>query len=132
MKITKERLIEIIKEEIQNSQISEKFERPRYGSDEYRAMQRDLNDKYDRTLTKVDGRMQWVNPPAWDEMVKDLQDLGREDVIAALGTLNSISIYMIAEVDYYAKTKDMEGLDSMVRKAKGHGAAVIRSGPLGT
>ena len=68
MKLTTKLLTKLIKEVI-----AEEFKRPSYGSDEYRAMQRDLNDKYGVTFQKIDGRMQRVQPPALQELIKDLE-----------------------------------------------------------
>ena len=127
MKLTTKLLTKLIKEVI-----AEEFKRPPYGSDEYRAMQRDLNDKYGVTFQKIDGRMQRVETPATQKLIKDLEDLGREDVISAMNTLSEVSIFMVAEIAHYVETNDKEGLDKMVDKARRHGQAVVRSGPLGT
>tara|TARA_R100001443_G_scaffold105134_1_gene114057 strand:- start:347 stop:745 length:399 start_codon:yes stop_codon:yes gene_type:complete len=132
MKITKERLVEIIKEELQNTQMESEFKRPRYGSDEYREMHRALEDKFGDTFQKIDGRYQRVRTPAKQKLIKDLEDLGRQDVIHAMGTLSEISIFIVAEIAHYVETNDKEALDKMVEKARRHGQAVIRSGPLGT
>ena len=127
MKLTTKLLKNLIKEVM-----TEGFERPPYASDEYRAMQRDLNDKYGVTYQKIDGRMQRVQPPALQELIKDLEKLGRQDVIGNLSALSEISIYKIAEVAHYVETNDMEGLDKMVGTARSYGDSVMRSGPLGT
>ena len=132
MKITKERLVEIIKEELQNTQMESEFKRPHYGSDEYREMHRALEDKFGDTFQKIDGRYQRVRTPAKQKLIKDLEDLGRQDVIHAMGTLSEISIFIVAEIAHYVETNDKEALDKMVEKARRHGQAVIRSGPLGT
>ena len=133
MKITKERLVEIIKEELQSTQLESEFKSPSYASDDYWKMQKVLNDKFGTTFQKdADGRYQRVETPAKQKLVKDLEDLGRQDVIHAMGTLSEISIYMVAEIAHYVETNDMEGLDKMVNKARRHGQAVIDSGPLGT
>ena len=127
MKLTTKLITKLIKEVI-----AEEFKRPSYGSDEYRAMQRDLNDKYGVTFQKIDGRMQRVQPPALQELIKDLEKLGRQDVIGNLSALSEISIYKIAEVAHYVETNNMEGLDKMVGTARSYGDSVMRSGPLGT
>lgn len=132
MKITKERLVQIIKEELKNNQMESEFQIPRYSSDDYWKMQKTLNDKFGTTYQKIDGRMQRVETPAYQELIKDLEELGRQDVIDRLPVLSSISIYMVAEIAHYVETNDMEALDKMVNKAKRHGQAVVRSGPLGT
>ena len=133
MKITKERLVEIIKEELQNTQMESEFKRPSYASDDYWKMHRVLTDKFGTTFQKdADGRYQRVETPAKQKLVKDLEDLGRQDVIHAMGALSEISIYMVAEIAHYVETNDKEGLDKMVDKARRHGRAVVRSGPLGT
>tara|TARA_R100000005_G_C4824488_1_gene104068 strand:- start:83 stop:484 length:402 start_codon:yes stop_codon:yes gene_type:complete len=133
MKITKERLVEIIKEELQNSQISEKFEMPLRGSDEYREMHKQLENEYGIRYEKdEDGRYQRVTGPEYQQMVKDLEELGRPDVIDRLPVLYSISIFKMKQIHELAKAGDMEGLDEMVGAAKAHGQAVVRSGPLGT
>tara|TARA_Y100001937_G_C6956392_1_gene256947 strand:+ start:66 stop:467 length:402 start_codon:yes stop_codon:yes gene_type:complete len=133
MKITKERLVEIIKEELQSTQLESEFKSPSYASDDYWKMQKVLTDKFGTTFQKdADGRYQRVETPAKQKLVKDLEDLGRQDVIRAMGTLSEISIYMVAEIAHYVETNDMEGLDKMVNKARRHGQAVIDSGPLGT
>ena len=132
MKITKERLVEIIKEELQNTQLESEFKKPNYASDDYWKMQRALTDKFGTTFQKIDGRMQRVETPAKQKLIKDLEDLGREDVISAMNTLSEVSIFMVAEIAHYVETNDKEGLDKMVEKARRHGQAVVRSGPLGT
>ena len=133
MKITKERLVEIIKEELEGVQMESEFKSPSYASDDYWKMQKVLTDKFGTTFQKdADGRYQRVETPAKQKLVKDLEDLGRQDVIRAMGTLSEISIYMVAEIAHYVETNDMEGLDKMVNKARRHGQAVIDSGPLGT
>ena len=132
MKITKERLVEIIKEELQNTQMESEFKKPSYASDDYWKMHRTLTDKFGTTFQKIDGRMQRVETPATQKLIKDLEDLGREDVISAMNTLSEVSIFMVAEIAHYVETNDKEGLDKMVEKARRHGQAVVRSGPLGT
>ena len=132
MKITKERLVEIIKEELQNTQLESEFKKPSYASDDYWKMHRTLTDKFGTTFQKIDGRMQRVETPAKQKLIKDLEDLGREDVISAMNTLSEVSIFMVAEIAHYVETNDKEGLDKMVDKARRHGQAVVRSGPLGT
>ena len=132
MKITKERLVEIIKEELQNTQLESEFKKPNYASDDYWKMQRVLTDKFGTTFQKIDGRMQRVETPATQKLIKDLEDLGREDVISAMNTLSEVSIFIVAEIAHYVETNDKEGLDKMVDKARRHGQAVVRSGPLGT
>ena len=132
MKITKERLVEIIKEELQNTQLESEFKKPNYASDDYWKMHRTLTDKFGTTFQKIDGRMQRVETPAKQKLIKDLEDLGREDVISAMNTLSEVSIFMVAEIAHYVETNDKEGLDKMVDKARRHGQAVVRSGPLGT
>ena len=132
MKITKERLVEIIKEELQNTQLESEFKKPSYASDDYWKMHRALTDKFGTTFQKIDGRMQRVETPATQKLIKDLEDLGREDVINAMDTLSEVSIFMVAEIAHYVETNDKEGLDKMVDKARRHGQAVVRSGPLGT
>ena len=127
MKLTTKLLKKLIKEAM-----AEDFKKPPYASDEYRAMQRDLNDKFGVTYERIDGRYQRVEPPALQELIKNLEKLGRQDVIDRLPVLSSISIYMVAEIAHYVETNDMEALDKMVNKAKRHGQAVVRSGPLGT
>jgi flagellar motor switch protein FliG len=76
--------------------------------------------------------MQRVETPAKQKLIKHLEDLGREDVINAMDTLSEVSIFIVAEIAHYVETNDKEGLDKMVDRAKRHGQAVIRSGPLGT
>jgi len=132
MKITKQRLVEIIKEELQNTQLESEFKKPNYASDDYWKMHRTLTDKFGTTFQKIDGRMQRVETPAKQKLIKDLEDLGREDVISAMNTLSEVSIFMVAEIAHYVETNDKEGLDKMVEKARRHGQAVVRSGPLGT
>ena len=133
MKITKERLVEIIKEELQSTQLESEFKSPSYASDDYWKMQKVLTDKFGTTFQKdADGRYQRVETPAKQKLVKDLEDLGRQDVIHAMDTLSEVSIFMVAEIAHYVETNDMEGLDKMVNKARRHGQAVIDSGPLGT
>ena len=132
MKITKQRLVEIIKEELQNTQLESEFKKPNYASDDYWKMHRALTDKFGTTFQKIDGRMQRVETPATQKLIKDLEDLGREDVISAMNTLSEVSIFMVAEIAHYVETNDKEGLDKMVDKARRHGQAVVRSGPLGT
>tara|TARA_X000001388_G_C2230431_1_gene122956 strand:- start:468 stop:866 length:399 start_codon:yes stop_codon:yes gene_type:complete len=132
MKLTTKLLIQLIKEELENTQMESEFQKPRYSSDEYREMQKALNDKFGTTYQKIDGRMRRVETPAYQELIKKLEELGRQDVIQRLPVLSSISIYMVAEVAHYVETNDMEALDKMVGAAKRHGQAVIRSGPLGT
>ena len=132
MKITKQRLIEIIKEELKNNQMESEFKKPNYASDDYWKMQRVLTDKFGTTFQKIDGRMQRVETPAKQKLIKDLEDLGREDVISAMNTLSEVSIFIVAEIAHYVETNDKEGLDKMVDRARRHGQAVIRSGPLGT
>ena len=132
MKITKQRLVEIIKEELQNTQLESEFKKPSYASDDYWKMHRTLTDKFGTTFQKIDGRMQRVETPAKQKLIKDLEDLGREDVISAMNTLSEVSIFMVAEIAHYVETNDKEGLDKMVDKARRHGQAVVRSGPLGT
>tara|TARA_R100000388_G_C7166798_1_gene121911 strand:+ start:224 stop:622 length:399 start_codon:yes stop_codon:yes gene_type:complete len=132
MKITKERLVEIIKEELQNTQLESEFKKPSYASDDYWKMHRVLTDKFGDTYQKIDGRLQLVQTPAKQKLVKDLEDLGREDAISAMDTLSEVSIFMVAEIAHYVETNDKEGLDKMVDKARRHGRAVVRSGPLGT
>ena len=132
MKIKKERLVEIIKEELQNTQMESEFKKPSYASDDYWKMHSALTDKFGDTYQKIDGRLQLVQTPAKQKLVKDLEDLGREDAISAMNTLSEISIYMVAEIAHYVETNDKEGLDKMVDKARRHGQAVVRSGPLGT
>ena len=133
MKITKERLVEIIKEELQSTQLESEFKTPSYASDDYWKMQKVLSDKFGDSFQKdADGRYQRVRTPAKQKLVKDLEDLGRQDVIHAMGALSEISIYMVAEIAHYVETNDKEGLDKMVDRARRHGKAVIDSGPLGT
>ena len=133
MKITKERLVEIIKEELQNSQISEKFEMPLRGSDEYREMHKQLEKEYGvRYERGDDGRLQRVTGPEYQKMVKELEKLGRPDVIDRLHVLYSISIFKMKQIHELAKAGDMDGLDKMVGAAKAHGKAVVDSGSLGT
>ena len=112
--------------------MTEGFEKPSYASDEYWAKQRELNDIYGVTFQRIDGRYQRVQPPALQELIKNLENLGRQDVIQALPSLSEVSIYMVAEIAHYVETNDKEGLDKMVDKARRHGRAVVRSGPLGT
>ena len=45
MKITKERLVEIIKEELQSTQLEGEYKKPSPSSDEYWEVYRDLNKK---------------------------------------------------------------------------------------
>ena len=127
MKLTKQLLKKLIKEVM-----TEGFEKPSYASDEYWARQRELTDKFGTTFQKIDGRYQRVETPAKQKLVKDLEKLGRQDVIGNLSALSEISIYKIAEVAHYVETNNMEGLDKMVRSARNYGDAVVRSGPLGT
>jgi len=139
MKITKERLIEIIKEELQNTQSTNEAA---YASDEEEFAARDAaRAEKHRELEKLygvsyekdeSGRYQRVLGPAYQEMVKELEELGRPDVIDRLHVLYSISITKMKEVHDLAKAGDMEGLDKIVGSAKRHGQAVVRSGPLGT
>lgn len=139
MKITKERLIEIIKEELQNTQNTNEAA---YASDEEEfAAQDAARAEKRRELEKLygvryekdeDGRMQRVYGPAYQEMVKELEELGRPDVVDRLHVLYSISITNMKEIHDLAKAGDMEGLDKMVGAATSFGNAVIRSGPLGT
>jgi len=91
-----------------------------------------LENEYGIRYEKVDGRYQRIAGPAYQEMVKDLEALGRQDVIDRLHVLYSISIFKMKEIHDLAKAGDMEGLDKMVGSAKRHGDAVVRSGPLGT
>ena len=139
MKITKERLIEIIKEELQNTQNTN--EAADASDEEEFAAQDAARAEKSRELEKLyfvkyekdeNGRYQRVYGPAYQEMVKDLENLGRPDVIDRLPILYSISITNMKEVHDLAKAGDMEGLDKMVGSAKSFGDAVIRSGPLGT
>ena len=133
MKITKQRLIEIIKEELQDTQMESEFKTPSYASDDYWKMQKVLSDKFGDSFQKdADGRYQRVRTPAKQKLIKDLEDLGRQDVIHAMGTLSEISIFIVAEIAHYVETNDKEGLDKMVDKARRRGQAVVRSGPLGT
>ena len=127
MKLTTKLLRKLIKEVM-----TEGFEKPSYASDEYWAKQRELNDIYGVTFQRIDGRYQRVQPPALQELIKNLENLGRQDVIQALPSLSEVSIYMVAEIAHYVETNDKEGLDKMVEKARRHGQAVVRSGPLGT
>jgi len=127
MKLTTKLLRKLIKEVM-----TEGFEKPSYASDEYWAKQRELNDIYGVTFQRIDGRYQRVQPPALQELIKNLENLGRQDVIQALPSLSEVSIYMVAEIAHYVETNDKEGLDKMVEKARRHGQAVVGSGPLGT
>ena len=127
MKLTTKLLRKLIKEVM-----TEGFEKPAYASDEYWAKQRELNDIYGVTFQRIDGRYQRVQPPALQELIKNLENLVRQDVIQALPSLSEVSIYMVAEIAHYVETNDKEGLDKMVEKARRHGQAVVRSGPLGT
>jgi len=132
-KLLRQLIKETIEEESQNTQMESEFKSPSYASDDYWKMQKVLTDKFGTTFQKdADGRYQRVETPAKQKLVKDLEDLGRQDVIRAMGTLSEISIYMVAEIAHYVETNDMEGLDKMVNKARRHGQAVIDSGPLGT
>ena len=135
MKLTTKLLRRLIKEAIEeseNTQMESEFKRPSYASDEYREMHKALEDKFGDTFQKIDGRYQLVRTPAKQKLVKDLEDLGRQDVIHAMGSLSEISIFMVAEIAHYVETNDKEGLDKMVEKARRHGKAVVDSGPLGT
>jgi hypothetical protein len=132
MKLTTKLLKKLIKEELENTQMESEFKKPNYASDDYWKMQRVLTDKFGTTFQKIDGRMQRVETPAKQKLIKDLEDLGREDVINAMDTLSEVSIFIVAEIAHYVETNDKEGLDKMVDRAKRHGQAVIRSGPLGT
>jgi len=132
MKLTTKLLVQLIKEELQNTQLESEFKKPSYASDDYWKMHRALTDKFGTTFQKIDGRMQRVETPATQKLIKDLEDLGREDVISAMNTLSEVSIFMVAEIAHYVETNDKEGLDKMVDKARRHGQAVVRSGPLGT
>tara|TARA_A100001515_G_scaffold133714_1_gene123152 strand:+ start:104 stop:511 length:408 start_codon:yes stop_codon:yes gene_type:complete len=135
MKLTTKLLRQLIKETIeesQNTQLESEFKKPNYASDDYWKMHRVLTDKFGTTFQKIDGRMQRVETPATQKLIKDLEDLGREDVISAMNTLSEVSIFMVAEIAHYVETNDKEGLDKMVDKARRHGQAVVRSGPLGT
>jgi hypothetical protein len=132
MKLTTKLLKKLIKEELENTQMESEFKKPNYASDDYWKMQRVLTDKFGTTFQKIDGRMQRVETPAKQKLIKDLEDLGREDVINAMNTLSEVSIFIVAEIAHYVETNDKEGLDKMVDRAKRHGQAVIRSGPLGT
>ena len=132
MKLTTKLLKKLIKEELENTQMESEFQKPRYSSDDYWKMQKVLNDKFGTTFQRIDGRIRRVETPAYQQLIKDLEELGRQDVIDRLPVLSSISIYMVAEVAHYVKTNDMEALDKMVGAAKRHGQAVIDSGPLGT
>ena len=135
MKLTTKLLRQLIKETIeesQNTQLESEFKKPNYASDDYWKMHRVLTDKFGTTFQKIDGRMQRVETPATQKLIKDLEDLGREDVISAMNTLSEVSIFMVAEIAHYVETNDKEGLDKMVEKARRHGQAVVRSGPLGT
>ena len=58
MKLTTKLLTKLIKEVI-----AEEFKRPPYGSDEYRAMQRDLNDKYGVTFQKIENALKCRRSP---------------------------------------------------------------------
>ena len=95
-------------------------------------MHRALTDKFGDTYQKIDGRYQLVQTPATQKLIKDLEDLGREDVISAMNTLSEVSIFMVAEIAHYVETKDKERLAKMVKRANAHGQAVIDSGSLGT
>ena len=109
------------------------FKTPSYASDDYWKMQKVLSDKFGDSFQKdADGRYQRVQTPAKQKLIKDLEDLGRQDVIHAMGTLSEISIFIVAEIAHYVETNDKEGLDKMVDRARRHGKAVIDSGPLGT
>ena len=132
MKLTTKLLVQLIKEELQNTQLESEFKKPSYASDDYWKMHRALTDQFGTTFQKIDGRMQRVETPATQKLIKDLEDLGREDVISAMNTLSEVSIFMVAEIAHYVETNDKEGLDKMVDKARRHGQAVVRSGPLGT
>ena len=132
MKLTTKLLKKLIKEELENTQMESEFKKPNYASDDYWKMQRVLTDKFGTTFQKIDGRMQRVETPAKQKLIKDLEDLGREDVISAMNTLSEVSIFIVAEIAHYVETNDKEGLDKMVDRAKRHSQAVIRSGPLGT
>ena len=131
-KLLRQLIKEAIEEEPQNTQMESEFKRPSYASDDYWKMHSALTDKFGDTYQKIDGRLQLVQTPAKQKLVKDLEDLGREDAISAMNTLSEISIYMVAEIAHYVETNDKEGLDKMVDKARRHGQAVVRSGPLGT
>ena len=133
MKLTTKLLKELIKEELQNTQMESEFKTPSYASDDYWKMQKVLSDKFGDSFQKdADGRYQRVRTPAKQKLIKDLEDLGRQDVIHAMGTLSEISIFIVAEIAHYVETNDKEGLDKMVDRARRHGKAVIDSGPLGT
>ena len=71
MKITKQRLIEIIKEELKNNQMESEFKKPNYASDDYWKMQKVLTDKFGDTYQKIDGRYQLVQTPAKQKLVKE-------------------------------------------------------------
>ena len=137
MKITKERLVEIIKEELQNTQMESEFKKPSYASDDYWKMHSALTDKFGDTYQKIDGRLQLVQTPAKQKLLEDIKALypnqkEREVVIRALGTLSEVSIFLVAEIAHYVETKDKERLAKMVKRANAHGQAVIDSGSLGT
>ena len=137
MKITKERLVEIIKEELQNTQMESEFKKPSYASDDYWKMHSALTDKFGDTYQKIDGRLQLVQTPAKQKLLEDIKALypkqkEREVVIRALGTLSEVSIFLVAEIAHYVETNDKERLAKMVTRAQAHGQAVIDSGSLGT
>ena len=137
MKITKERLVEIIKEELQNTQLESEFKKPNYASDDYWKMHRVLTKKFGDTYERIDGRLQLVQTPAKQKLLEDIEALypnekEREAVISAMNTLSGVSIFMVAEIAHYVETNDKEGLDKMVDKARRHGQAVVDSGSLGT
>ena len=137
MKITKERLVEIIKEELQNTQMESEFKKPSYASDDYWKMHRVLTDKFGDTYQKIDGRLQLVQTPAKQKLLEDIETLypnqkEREVVIRAMDTLSEVSIFLVAEIAHYVETKDKERLAKMGNRAQAHGQAVIDSGSLGT
>ena len=137
MKITKERLVEIIKEELQNTQMESEFKKPSYASDDYWKMHSALTDKFGDTYQKIDGRLQLVQTPAKQKLLEDIETLypnqkEREVVIRAMDTLSEVSIFLVAEIAHYVETKDKERLAKMGNRAQAHGQAVIDSGSLGT
>ena len=100
MKITKERLIEIIKEELEAIQENE------YGS------------------SLVMGKM--VPSEKRQELIDDLKAIDREDVINRLGSLYQMNINL-GKIHAMAKAKDMEGLNKAIGVAKKYGDRVARS-----
>jgi hypothetical protein len=126
MKITKQRLVEIIKEELQNLQITDEAV---YASDEeeFAAQDAARAEKYNKALElygveyKDDGKRTPIYKEGYKQMLVDLEKLGPlgKNVIEIL-----TQVYLFGgplqmkEIHNMAKSKDIKGLEDVVEREK--------------